>query len=459
MEAEEKVFFFTHGSHRLLIACECQLCAPHCRKIFLFITCISSFFTGILDREVPARTTVTGPDGVPEPASTESPPQLPVVTISECGDSSVTEEPTKGESPSAPTASVWPSSDTSSESLSKSDHAFYHHDFLDTSARKYFLQAGTKFFHLNVEVTPQEEGASEDVNEKMKYEPLPDGSKMFTFNLHFRLSSFEKPNLNEMYLDVIHTLQHLTNFEQLDQSQEYMKAIARFMESAFFSIDRIDSASLEAMLHFTKMIKVRHVFPEGEAVFIGRSKHKEETPNAEIPQPVITVHTDLENGLSSSSHASNPDVNSGADLQKLSTKKDASDASEGQQHQISQNQEQQQPLEQQCELQSDSVDSPSIHSSDQSSSGSGTSSESFNTASTLSETQSSITENIIRHEIRQKFDESLARNLKSQSIEKSNLDQSLTSSSSSSSSTSSSTSQEAVLEKEEQHTQRDKDEF
>ncbi|KAH9500779.1 ER degradation-enhancing alpha-mannosidase-like protein 3 [Bulinus truncatus] len=158
--------------------------------------------------------------------------------------------------------------------LNKVDHAFYHHQFIDPETKYYNLKAGTKYFHLHVHVMQKNLNTADD--KTMKYEPLPDGSKMFTFYLSSVFSESDKPNLNEMYLDVLHTFQRHTNFEQLDYSTNYMKALARFMESAYFSIDLIDQVALETMHDFTIHIQVKHLFPNGESVFISKNKHIEE---------------------------------------------------------------------------------------------------------------------------------------------------------------------------------------
>ncbi|CAG5125309.1 unnamed protein product [Candidula unifasciata] len=263
---------------------------------------------------------LTSKEGVPKPAQPSSEVPTPVVSSdpasatspavslpdSEHPGKNLIEETSTVEIPplAVSTASTPPISTTSSEPVggfSKSEHAFYHHEVLDASTRQYFLQAGTKFLHLSIEVSPREEADSEEDCRKLKYEPLPDGSKMFTFYLRHRLSGLEKPNLNEMYLDVIHSLQHHTNFEQLDQSSEYMKAIARFMESAFFSIERIDNVSLEVMRHFTAVIQTKHNFRQEESMSVGGNKHAGVSPDI-APQPATGAHVvEVSNKVLSSS--------------------------------------------------------------------------------------------------------------------------------------------------------------
>ncbi|XP_059157646.1 ER degradation-enhancing alpha-mannosidase-like protein 3 [Physella acuta] len=204
-----------------------------------------------------------------------------------------------------------PPHDGDTAPLSKSDHEFYHHDHLDRGSNQYTLQAGTKFFHMSVEVSERQDTPSEDTTPVMKYEPVPDGSKMFSFWLKLRFPTADKPNLNEMYLDVIHTLQHQTNMEQLEDSANYMKSIARFMESAFFSIDRIDQAALDVMRDFTKNIVVKHTLPNGDTVSILKSKHVDKGDKSE-PIGTSTVTQAINNGITLSIPLPN-NANSGAE--------------------------------------------------------------------------------------------------------------------------------------------------
>ncbi|CAL1540392.1 unnamed protein product [Lymnaea stagnalis] len=199
----------------------------------------------------------------------------------------------EGNSPCTQPASSWPQQADQLKPISKADHGFYHHEFLDVSSNHYHLQAGTKYIHLSIEVSNKISDDSDQEHRVMKYEPLPDGSKVFSFFLCYKLKGSEKPNLNEMYLDVIHTLQHQTNFEQLEQSSNYMKSIARLMESAFFSIDRIDQAALEIMQDFVNKIIVKHTLPDGGQVPIAKSRHIEGSPQREWPHPSTNAQTGL----------------------------------------------------------------------------------------------------------------------------------------------------------------------
>lgn len=164
---------------------------------------------------------------------------------------------------------------------------------------------------MSVEVSERQDTPSEDTTPVMKYEPLPDGSKMFSFWLKLRFPTADKPNLNEMYLDVIHTLQHQTNMEQLEDSANYMKSIARFMESAFFSIDRIDQAALDVMRDFTNNIIVKHTLPNGETVSIVKNKYVDHGDKSE-PIGTSTVTQTINNGITLSIPLPN-NANSGAE--------------------------------------------------------------------------------------------------------------------------------------------------
>ena len=227
-------------------------------------------------------------------------------------------------------------------SISSGDHpsyamyGFYHQDFHDLSTGQYFLQAGTRLVHLSIEVSARGPHESDDDSRKLKFEPLPDGSKMMTFFLrHFvrhdtsgaasaadpsnqdqslngndegensnlgldapvdadakQDPRSEKPNLNEMYLDVIHALQHGTNLESLAYASDYMKAIARFMEAAFFSLDRVDRVALEVMDRLAKEIKAKRLFPDGEVVYLQQSSHITDDEDIKTQQESVSETTD-----------------------------------------------------------------------------------------------------------------------------------------------------------------------
>ena len=180
---------------------------------------------------------------------------------------------------------------------------------------------------------------SDHDSRKLKFEPLPDGSKMLTFflkhfvrddssgsasvdpsappsddpssldspgdeanDLHSSAAGVdsksqqdvrpEKPNLNEMYLDVIHALQHGTNMESLDYASDYMKAIARFMEAAFFSLDRVDHVALEVMDRLAKELKAKHHFPDGEVVYVQDASHVESGDSGKTQQDLLQEAAD-----------------------------------------------------------------------------------------------------------------------------------------------------------------------
>ncbi|XP_055897620.1 ER degradation-enhancing alpha-mannosidase-like protein 3 isoform X3 [Biomphalaria glabrata] len=184
---------------------------------------------------------------------------------------SLIEEPTKNKDPTSSATDVLGETNVVKNT---DDHAFYHHEILDLASQKYYLKAGTKYFHLHVQVTNEQ--LHSDTDKVLQYDPLPDGSKMFTIFLSTTFSNSEKPNLNEIYLKVLNAFQHHTNLEHLENSSNYMKALARFMESAYFSIDRIDQVALEVMQDFTKYIKVKYTFPHGDSVFLTKSKYVNE---------------------------------------------------------------------------------------------------------------------------------------------------------------------------------------
>ncbi|GFN81159.1 alpha-1,2-mannosidase [Plakobranchus ocellatus] len=230
----------------------------------------------------------------------------------------------------------------SSERSSRSSYGFYHQDFHDLTTGQYFLQAGTRSVHLSIEVSPRQPHHTDDNSRRLKFEPLPDGSKMMTFFLrHFvrhdpssasevkdeddsgptdsssqsqdadtalpsstsRSLKPEKPNLNEMYLDVVHALQHGTNLELLPSASDYMKAIARFMEAAFFSLDRVDGVALEVMDQLAKEIKAKHSFPESKWANLQENE-------------LETQHESAEASVSGAEHVS-PDQIQADDLKSL----------------------------------------------------------------------------------------------------------------------------------------------
>ena len=74
---------------------------------------------------------------------------------------------------------------------------------------------------------------------------LPDGTKRLAFHfahLSKKEPSHNKPKLNQIYVELVTLLKERTNFPQLDLQSQYLRAITRVLEAAYFNFGKLDAS-------------------------------------------------------------------------------------------------------------------------------------------------------------------------------------------------------------------------
>ena len=113
----------------------------------------------------------------------------------------------------------------------------------------YKYQAGTNKVLMNVKVNPKDNKKPEvpkvTDDDVIVISTKPDGSKQLSFRFDEFTSSLseEQPQLNQIYEYIVEILQKQTNFLSLDNQADYLTAVARLLESAYFNIGSVDSHS------------------------------------------------------------------------------------------------------------------------------------------------------------------------------------------------------------------------
>ncbi|XP_071111554.1 ER degradation-enhancing alpha-mannosidase-like protein 3 isoform X1 [Haliotis cracherodii] len=107
-------------------------------------------------------------------------------------------------------------------------------------------EADTEVFH-SVEEGEKETTESVTAEENvLQFDTLPDGSKQLSFKVDKNQQEDKtQPELNQIYVNLVQALQEKTNFEKLSNQGDYLIAIARFLESAYFGMDRVDNKAQE----------------------------------------------------------------------------------------------------------------------------------------------------------------------------------------------------------------------
>lgn len=107
-------------------------------------------------------------------------------------------------------------------------------------------EADTDVFH-SVEEGEKETTESVTAEENvLQFDTLPDGSKQLSFKVDKNQQEDKtQPQLNQIYVNLVQALQEKTNFEKLSNQGDYLIAIARFLESAYFGMDRVDNKAQE----------------------------------------------------------------------------------------------------------------------------------------------------------------------------------------------------------------------
>lgn len=114
----------------------------------------------------------------------------------------------------------------------------------DNSGNKiyYNYQAGTNKVLMNVKVKSDEEVQPEvpavTDEEVIVISTLPNGSKQLSFRFDQLTSKLDgqRPHLNQVYQHLVKILKDRTNFLSLENREEYLSAVARLLESAYFNV-------------------------------------------------------------------------------------------------------------------------------------------------------------------------------------------------------------------------------
>ncbi|XP_052093110.1 ER degradation-enhancing alpha-mannosidase-like protein 3 [Mytilus californianus] len=113
----------------------------------------------------------------------------------------------------------------------------------------YKYQAGTNKIFMNVKVNPKDNKKPEipvvTDDDVIVITTRPDGSKQLSFNFdHISAAVSESvPQLNQIYQYVVDIMKERTNFNSLDNQADYLTAVARILESAYFNTGSFDSQS------------------------------------------------------------------------------------------------------------------------------------------------------------------------------------------------------------------------
>ncbi|XP_025112194.1 ER degradation-enhancing alpha-mannosidase-like protein 3 isoform X2 [Pomacea canaliculata] len=157
----------------------------------------------------------------------------------------------------------------------------------------YYLQVGSRFLHLNFEVRPS---ASKPLPLKDRERPLsmdvlPDGSKMLTVTLHYHTESYKdnKPQLNQIYLDFVYLLQLHTNFDELSNGNDYLRAFALLLEAGYFGLSRVDNDVLYLLRSLSRVLRFVPRFPAPSE--LGASMEEVALDSSSIP-PISTSWQD-----------------------------------------------------------------------------------------------------------------------------------------------------------------------
>ncbi|KAK3088771.1 hypothetical protein FSP39_023586, partial [Pinctada imbricata] len=115
--------------------------------------------------------------------------------------------------------------------------------------KQYRLQTGSHNVKMDVKVSTKSSGSPESPevidDDVIKIITLPDGRKQlsFKFDQISQRMPKTKPELNQIYVDLVQILQDRTNFASLPSQGDYLLAIARLLESAYFNQGNVDSRS------------------------------------------------------------------------------------------------------------------------------------------------------------------------------------------------------------------------
>ncbi|XP_064616048.1 ER degradation-enhancing alpha-mannosidase-like protein 3 [Liolophura sinensis] len=136
-----------------------------------------------------------------------------------------------------------------------------------TTSGKYKMKVGSNDLHMEVKVITRGNKGSAKGNlddDVIKLVSNEDGSKQLSFKFDQLMKDSNlkgKPLLNQLYVELVRVLQERTNFSHLEGQADYLLALARLLEAAYFNLNNVDN---EARILFQQLAKELEILPPGE---------------------------------------------------------------------------------------------------------------------------------------------------------------------------------------------------
>ena len=112
---------------------------------------------------------------------------------------------------------------------------------------------------------------------------LPNGKKQLSFRME-QISSkvpTNTPELNQIYSKLVHILQKRTNFELLDNQGDYLMAIARLLESAYFNTKLTDGQKSQDLFNALASQLVVYSVQDSEKSIEDNTQHSTDSKDIE----------------------------------------------------------------------------------------------------------------------------------------------------------------------------------
>lgn len=128
----------------------------------------------------------------------------------------------------------------------------------------YKYQAGTNKVLMNVKVIPKDDKKPEvpmaTDDDVIVLTTMEDGSKQLSFKFNELTStvSGETLQVNQIYNYIVDILQTRTNFQSLDNQSQYLTAIARLIESAYFNLGAVDRESQKIFDELANVLELKN---------------------------------------------------------------------------------------------------------------------------------------------------------------------------------------------------------
>lgn len=142
-----------------------------------------------------------------------------------------------------------------------------------STSGKYKMKVGSSDLHMEVKVITHGNKGSSKSNlddDVIKLVSNEDGSKQLSFKFDQLMKDRNlkgKPLLNQLYVELVRVLQERTNFSQLKGQADYLLALARLLEAAYFNLNNVDN---EARILFQQLAKELEILPPEERNEMGR---------------------------------------------------------------------------------------------------------------------------------------------------------------------------------------------